>query len=59
MFDAYWFNYEMQTTITLLGGPHYIIWHVSGKSHHSLFSACIFLYYITTTLQNLAQYKFV
>ena len=31
MFVAEWFNYEMQTTITLLGGPHYLIWHFSGK----------------------------
>ena len=50
MFDAYWFNYEMQTTITLLGGPHYLIWHSSGKSHHPMFSVCAFLYYFTATM---------
>ena len=45
-----WFNYEMQTTITLLGGLHYLIWHFSGKSHHSMFSTCAFLHYTTNTL---------
>ena len=41
--DAYWFNYKMQTTITLSGGLHYLIWHSSGKSLHSVLSTCAFL----------------
>ena len=59
MLDTYWFHNEMQTTITLLGGPHYLIRHSSGKLQHSLFSTCTFLYYITATLYILAQYKLV
>ena len=43
MLDAYWFNYKMQTQITLLGGLQYLIWHFNGKSHHSLAHSCITL----------------
>ena len=50
MLDAYWFVCEMQTTITSLGGLHYLIWHCSGKLHYSMFSTSTFLYYIATTL---------
>ena len=37
--DAYWLTCRMQTTITLLVGPHYLIWHLSGKSHHIQFQS--------------------
>ena len=50
MLDCYWINYGMQTTITLEGGLHYIIWHISGKSHHSIVSSCTFLHSTTNTL---------
>ena len=49
----------MQTTITLLEGLHYLIWHFIRKSHPFMFSTCAFLYYITYTLQILAQYSLV
>ena len=44
MLDVYWFIYSMQTKITLIGGPYYLIWYFSGKAHPSMFSACAFLY---------------
>ena len=50
MLVADWFNYEMQTIITLLGGVHYRIWHFTGKSYHSIVSACKFLHNTTDTM---------
>ena len=50
MHVADWFNNEMQTTVTLLGGLHYFMWYFSGKSHPSILSACAFLHYTTNTL---------
>ena len=47
MFDFYWINYEIQSTISLLGGPQCHIRQFSGKSHHSKFSTCTFLCYTT------------
>ena len=59
MLVADWFNNEMQTTITLIGGPHLLVWHFSGKSHHYVLSTHAFLPYTTDTLQILAQYNLV
>ena len=33
--DCYWINYEMQLTISLLGGPQCHIRQTSRRSHHS------------------------
>ena len=50
MHDCYWINYEMQSTISLLGGLQYHITQFSGKSHQPRFSTCTFLCYTTDTL---------
>ena len=57
MLVADWFNYEMQTTITLLGGLHCVIRHFSGKSHHSMDSTHAFLHSTTDTMYILAQHN--
>ena len=47
MLDYYWINCEMQTIITVQGGLHYLIWHISRKSPHSIVSACAILHSTT------------
>ena len=55
MLECYWINNEMQSTNSILGCLQCHIRQSSVKSCHTLLSTCAFLYFITDTMQILAQ----